>query len=120
MIISAPSPIYYCCNNQIFYNVYAANYESMKSAQPVTLYCYDDEYKELDLNIWYGVYAPAGVDLTTRARINNLINQELKNPVYAEQLKNIGIINPGGTFEDLVRIQGKNLNILKNVSKHIE
>lgn len=77
-------------------------------------------HKELDLNIWYGIYAPAGVDLTTRARINNLVNQELRNPVYAEQLKNIGIINPGGTFEDLGRLQGKNLNILKNVSKHIE
>lgn len=48
MILQPPTPIYYTCNNQIFYNVYAANYESMTSGQPVELYCYDNEYKKLD------------------------------------------------------------------------
>lgn len=48
MIIQLPAPIYYTCNNQIFYNVYAANYESMTSGKPIGLYCYDDDYKQLD------------------------------------------------------------------------
>jgi tripartite-type tricarboxylate transporter receptor subunit TctC len=78
------------------------------------------QHPSLGLNIWYGVYAPAGTPLSARARINNLINQELKNPVYAERLKAIGIINPGGTFEQLVNTQSQTLKLLKNVSKNIE
>jgi len=79
-----------------------------------------NKHQALDLNIWYGLYAPAGIDFTTKARINNLVNQELRNPVYAEKLKAIGIINSGGTFDDLERTQTKTLRILRNVSKNIE
>jgi tripartite-type tricarboxylate transporter receptor subunit TctC len=77
-------------------------------------------HKELGLNIWYGLYVPAGTEFSTRARINNLVNQELKNPAYAEKLKAIGIINPGGTFDELEHTQTQTLKILRNVSKNIE
>lgn len=77
-------------------------------------------HKELGLNIWYGLYVPAGTEFSTRARINNLVNQELKNPAYAEKLKAIGIINPGGTFEELEHTQTQTLKLLRNVSKNIE
>jgi tripartite-type tricarboxylate transporter receptor subunit TctC len=77
-------------------------------------------HRELGLNIWYGLYVPADTPLSARARINNLVNQELKNPAYAEKLKTIGIINPGGTFEELAHTQSQTLKILRNVSKNIE
>jgi len=86
----------------------------------VTVPVLSNLHPELGLNIWYGVYAPADTPLSARARINNLINQELKNPVYAERLKAIGIINPGGTFEQLANTQSQTLKLLKNVSKNIE
>jgi tripartite-type tricarboxylate transporter receptor subunit TctC len=77
-------------------------------------------HSELDLNIWYGLYAPAGTDFVTVARINNIVNQGLKNPVYVNRLTSIGIINPGGSPQDLERTQTKSFNILKNVSRNIE
>ena len=77
-------------------------------------------HPELDLNIWYGLYAPAGTDLVTVARINNVVTQALKNPVYAEKLKAIGIINPGGSFDDLRSVQNKTYRLLKNTSKNVE
>ena len=48
MIIQAPTPIYYECNNKIFYNVYLAHHEAFTSGQPVKLYCYNTEYDKLD------------------------------------------------------------------------
>jgi tripartite-type tricarboxylate transporter receptor subunit TctC len=77
-------------------------------------------HPELDLNIWYGLYAPAGTDFVTVARINNVVTQALKNPVYADKLKTIGIINPGGSFEDLRAVQTKTYRLLKNTSKNVE
>ena len=47
-MITHSTPIYYICNNKIFYNVYSANYESMVSNDPIKLYCYDNEYSKLD------------------------------------------------------------------------
>jgi hypothetical protein len=40
--------ICYRVNNQTFNNVYLAHYESYKSGKPVSLYCFDHEYDQLD------------------------------------------------------------------------
>ena len=77
-------------------------------------------HPELDLNIWYGLYAPAGTDFTTVARIHNVVTQALNNPVYTDKLKAIGIINPGGSFNDLRAVQTKTYQLLKNTSKNVE
>jgi len=77
-------------------------------------------HPELDLNIWYGLYAPAGTDRVIVAEINALINHELKNPQYATSFTKSEITKVGGTPDQLVAVQTKSLNILTNVSKNIE
>lgn len=48
MIIKSPPTGHYCCNNQIFYNIYLALYEQFKSRQPITFHYRDDDYSRLD------------------------------------------------------------------------
>ena len=48
IIIKSPPSGHYCCNNQIFYNVYLALYEQFKSQQPITFHYQDNEYSQLD------------------------------------------------------------------------
>ena len=93
----------------------------VREANPaVTIPALSRLHPELDLNIWYGLYAPAGTDFATVSRIHNAVTQGLTNPVYAEKLKAIGIINPGGSFKDLQAVQTKTYRLLKNTSKNVE
>jgi tripartite-type tricarboxylate transporter receptor subunit TctC len=77
-------------------------------------------HPELDLNIWFGLYAPAGVDRAVVAEINAYVNEALKEFNYANSLADSEIINTGGSIHDLQTIQTKTLKILRNVSKNIE
>ena len=77
-------------------------------------------HPELDMNIWYGLFAPAGTDLTTMARIHRVVEEGLKNPVYAEKLKASSIINAGGSFEDLRTVQNKTFKILEKTKKNVQ
>jgi len=78
------------------------------------------KHPELDMNIWYGLFAPAGTDLATVARIHLVVEEGLKNPVYAERLKTSGVINAGGSFEDLRTIQNKTFKILEKTKKNVQ
>ena len=77
-------------------------------------------HPELDLNIWYGLYAPTSIDPTITAEVARTVNQALKDPYYIEKLTSSEIINPGGTIADLYHTQNKTLRLLRNVSKNIE
>ena len=77
-------------------------------------------HPDLDLNIWYGLYAPAGTDFSTVAQINAVVNEALKDPKYSKTLGEIEIVGPGGTIAELNATQQKTLKLLKNVSKNVE
>ena len=77
-------------------------------------------HPELDMNIWYGLYAPAGTDAKVINKINSVINKALADQSYAEQLLASEIINSGGSVEKLRGIQTKTLNIMRTVSRELE
>lgn len=75
---------------------------------------------EVDVSIWYGLYAPAGVPQDVVAEINSVINQALKNPKYTQDIEMLHIANFGGRPEDQRAVQVKTLNIMRNVAKNLE
>jgi tripartite-type tricarboxylate transporter receptor subunit TctC len=77
-------------------------------------------HPELNLNIWYGLYAPAGVDPKIISEINTVVNLALSNPKYKEKFVSSEIIAPGGSMAELYVTQDRVLKLLRNVSKNIE
>jgi tripartite-type tricarboxylate transporter receptor subunit TctC len=77
-------------------------------------------HPELNLNIWYGLYAPTGVDPKIISEINTVVNSALLNPKYKEKFSSSEIVGPGGTIAELYITQDRALKLLRNVSKNIE
>jgi tripartite-type tricarboxylate transporter receptor subunit TctC len=77
-------------------------------------------HPELNLNIWYGLYAPTGVDPKIISEINRVVNSALVDPKYKEKFASSEIVGPGGTMAELYITQDRALKLLKNVSKNIE
>jgi tripartite-type tricarboxylate transporter receptor subunit TctC len=75
---------------------------------------------EVDISLWYGLYAPAGTPMETIAQINALVNEALHNKKYTGQIEMLHISNFGGTPAEQQQIQTKTLSIFKNVSNNVE
>lgn len=75
---------------------------------------------EVDVSIWYGLYAPAGTPRDVVARMNAVVNEALKNPKYTADIEMLHIANFGGSPEDQKQVQVKTLSIMRNVAKSIE
>lgn len=77
-------------------------------------------HSELDVPIWYGLYAPAGTPNEVIAQINQVINTALKNPKYTQDIESLHIANFGGTPQEQQQVQTRVLNNMRNVSKNLE
>jgi tripartite-type tricarboxylate transporter receptor subunit TctC len=77
-------------------------------------------HPELDVPIWYGLYAPAGTPSAVITEINQVINTALKNPKYRQEIEALRIANFGGTPQEQKQVQTRVLNIMRNVSKNLE
>lgn len=77
-------------------------------------------HPELDVPIWYGLYAPAGTPPAVLAQINQVINAALKNPKYRQEIEALHIANFGGTAQEQKQVQSRVLDIMRNVSKNLE
>lgn len=77
-------------------------------------------HPELNLNIWYGLYAPTGVDNKIIIEVNRVVNQALTKSKYIDKLTGSEIIGSGGSIAELYVTQDRTLKLLKNVSKNIE
>jgi tripartite-type tricarboxylate transporter receptor subunit TctC len=60
--------------------------------------------RDVDTDIWYGLYAPAGTPADVVARLNESVNAALNAPDVAETLAKQGLQPTGGTAADLARI----------------
>ena len=60
--------------------------------------------RNIDTDIWYGLYAPAGTPPSIVAKLNAGINGLLHNPEVAQTLEKQGLQPTGGTPEALGRI----------------
>lgn len=74
----------------------------------------------MNIPIWYGLFAPAGVDPAVVKEINTVVNKGLSDPVLLETFKAFSIVNVGGSPQDLDRRQKSILNSMKAISKNIE
>jgi hypothetical protein len=93
----------------------------MKSIDPaLKIPNLSQQYLDLNLNIWYGLYAPAGTDPTIIKEINQLINLSLKDKKFIDSFSAMDISGQGGSPQDLKRVQAGVLNQLRNVAKNIE
>ena len=75
---------------------------------------------DLRLNIWYGLYAPKGTPGEITNLINQVVNQQLKDPYYIKKYSSMDISGMGGTPVELQKVQSGTLKLLRNVSKQVE
>jgi tripartite-type tricarboxylate transporter receptor subunit TctC len=75
---------------------------------------------EVDVSIWYGLYAPASTPREVIAQINAVVNNALLDPKTTANIESLHIANFGGTPVEQQQVQVKTLNIMRNVAKSIE
>jgi tripartite-type tricarboxylate transporter receptor subunit TctC len=64
---------------------------------------------DIDVDIWYGLYAPAGTPPAIVARLNADVNALLKSPEVVDVLAKQGLTATGGTPADLANLTEKDL-----------
>ncbi len=57
--------------------------------------------RDIDTDIWYGLYVPARTPAAIVAKLNSTVNTVLKSPDIAETLQKQGLVPTGGTSEQL-------------------
>ena len=57
--------------------------------------------RDIDTDIWYGLYVPAHTPAAIVTRLNSTVNTLLKSPDVAETLQKQGLVPTGGTPEQL-------------------
>lgn len=72
---------------------------------------------ELNINVWYGLWAPAGTPQTELNEINIIINRAFQQSKYKEKMQALNIKFSGGTAESLAATQKRNLRILERVAQ---
>ena len=66
--------------------------------------------RDVDTDIWYGLYAPAGTPPSIVATLNNEVNALLKSQEVAETLGKQGLQPTGGTADDLAQVTKTDLD----------
>jgi tripartite-type tricarboxylate transporter receptor subunit TctC len=64
---------------------------------------------DIDVDIWYGMYAPAATPAAIVAKLNHDVNALLKDPQVAEVLARQGLTPTGGTEQDLANLTRSDL-----------
>jgi tripartite-type tricarboxylate transporter receptor subunit TctC len=72
-------------------------------------------HPSFELYTYYGVFAPAGVDPEVIQEINTVINSALKKQEILDFFTEKGVLNVGGTPEQLSENQQKLYNLMKTV-----
>lgn len=78
-----------------------------------------DIHPDLDVGVWYGLWAPTGIPKNTVAEMNRVINAALLTQKYRERMETLNIKTYGGTAESLLVLQERNLQILKRIAQNV-
>ncbi|WP_298930254.1 tripartite tricarboxylate transporter substrate binding protein [uncultured Ramlibacter sp.] len=57
--------------------------------------------KGYDMNVWFGLFGPAGLPAATTARLNKELNEVLRDQAVWQKLQKAGVSNEGGTPQQL-------------------
>jgi tripartite-type tricarboxylate transporter receptor subunit TctC len=91
-----------------------------KKYPKINLFNIGKKYPDVDVPIWYGLYAPAGTPKSTVYYINAELNQAFSNPKYTRLVEALHIANFGGVPEDQRRTQQRVLSIMRKTAKTVE
>jgi tripartite-type tricarboxylate transporter receptor subunit TctC len=64
---------------------------------------------DVDVDIWYALYAPAGTPPAIISRLNADVNALLKSPDVADVLAKQGLTPTGGSAADLAKLTATDL-----------
>jgi tripartite-type tricarboxylate transporter receptor subunit TctC len=78
-----------------------------------------DIHPDLNIGVWYGLWAPTGTPKAQIDEINRVVNRAFKDPKYKEKIEMLNIKTYGGTAESLQVNQSRNLRILKQVAQDV-
>jgi tripartite-type tricarboxylate transporter receptor subunit TctC len=79
-----------------------------------------DIHPDLNVGVWYGLWAPAGTPKNTVAEMNRLINTALLTPKYRERMETLNIKTYGGSAESLNILQKRNLRTLERIAQELD
>ena len=77
-------------------------------------------HPELNVGVWYGLWAPTGTPKATVDELNRIINAAFKESKYREKMDMLNIKTYGGTSESLLVLQKRNLQILKRIAAEVD
>jgi tripartite-type tricarboxylate transporter receptor subunit TctC len=66
--------------------------------------------RDVDTDIWYGLYAPAGTPRDIVGKLNDAVNRLLKDPAMIETLTKQGLQPTGGSPDDLAKLTRSDLD----------
>lgn len=78
-----------------------------------------DAHPDLNVGVWYGLWAPAGTASAYTAELNTVINKAFKEPKYREKIEMLNVKTYGGTAESLSTLQKRNLQILQRIAQDL-
>jgi len=67
------------------------------------------DVRDIDTDIWYALYAPAGTPREIVAKLNEEVNRLLKDPATIDTLTKQGLQPTGGSQDDLARLTRSDL-----------
>lgn len=73
-------------------------------------------HPELSFNSWYGLWAPVGTPKETIVQLNATVNRAFKTPKYQEKISKFTLQNIGGTPEQVLAWQQRDLKLLRSVA----
>lgn len=81
----------------------------------VTVTCLGILYPEINIDNWYGIVAPAGMDPELAAKLQQAISEGLKQEKYQQRLADLDFRIWKGTAEDFTAQQNKTIDFYKKL-----
>ncbi len=97
----------------------SAGLHDVQTAEPnVQVFSVGKKYPDLDMQVWYGLWAPAGTDSARLEHLNAILNKAFNKKEYKDKFQKLTVGNYGGTAKELLDLRNKNLGILKNIKNN--
>lgn len=78
------------------------------------------KHPDLDVGVWYGLWAPAGTSPDKIDNLNKIINTAFKDAKYSAKIEELNIKTYGGTADSLLALQKRNLQTLQRIAQELD
>lgn len=87
----------------------------LDSASDLDVTCLSDLYPGINIDNWYGIVAPAGMDPLLIEKLQKILSDGLKQDRYQQRLKDLEFRAWNGTADDLRQQQQQTIEFYKNI-----